>query len=351
MRASLTAPGTLALLIATSIAAGTATAATTSSSPYATGYAEQVIDVDDFDYDSDWQPADSPIQVRLVIHAGNTISIDMLGDAIYDWDDATVVLEGQPDMGLYEVDLGLNITSSLRFDLLGIEWEGEVGDPIEFMVEDLAPFLPYLLPGNPDSPLDVTTEVEKQTVVDYQAVDLLVASAAVQVAISGELNTWFETTSVTVTPDEVDGGAAELVYHDEPQPLALAEVEPLDLAGASAQLSGDIVFTPNLHAWPSVIVDVLGTEYTLAEFDIPIDLPVFEDSWLFEPEPLAFERPEPADPEDSANPDDTGAPDDTAGQGDDDKGCGCAAAPGGRAGLVAMAWLLLGAVLLRRRER
>ncbi len=327
---------------------GAALATTTSESPYTTGYAEQVIDVDDFDYDSDWQPADSPIQVRLVIHAGNTISIDMLGDAIYDWSDGTVVLEGQPEMGFYEVDLGLDIASYLRFDIMGIEWEGEVGDPIEFMVEDLVSFLPYLLPGNPSSPLEVTTEVEKQLVVDYQAIDLLVASASLQVSISGKLDTWFETTVVTVTPHEVDGGVAELVAYDEPQPLALLDVEPLEIAGADAQLSGDIVFEPDLHAWPTVVVEVLGSEYVLAEFDIPIDLPIVEDTWLFEPEELRFERPEPPEPVDTG---DTGLDDDT-GTGDDEDDepgrCGCTA--GATGGALGLGWLLLGLAAVRRRR-
>ena len=331
--------------------ASPALATSTSTCPYPTAYAEQVIDVDDFDYDSDWLPADSPIQVRLVIHAGNTIVIDMLGDALYDWSDGTVVLTGPPDMGSYAVDLGLSITSSLRFDLMGIEWEGEVGEPIEFLVEDWVAFEPYLLPGNPDSPLDVTTEVEKQTVVDYSALDLIVASASLQVAISGNLNTWFETTRVTVTPHGIDGGVAELLAWAEPQPLALEDVEPLDSAGATATLEGDVVFTPDLHAWPTVVVEIFGSETTLAEFDIPIELPVVEASWIFDPVDLLFERPEPPDDTgDSGEPDDTG---DTPDTGDDDvagkPGCGCAS--GGGAGLAGLAWLLLGAVALRRRRR
>jgi MYXO-CTERM domain-containing protein len=340
----------LAVLAWFGCVAAPAGATTTSVSPYPTAYSEQVIDVDDFDYDSDWQPADSPIQVRLVIHAGNTITIDMLGDAIYDWSDGTVLLEGQPDMGSYAVDLGLSITSSLRFDLMGVEWEGEVGEPIEFLVEDWVAFEPYLLPGNPDSPLDVTTEVEKQTVVDYSALDLYVASASLQVAISGNLNTWFETTRVTLTRHGVDGGVAELLAWAEPQPLALEDVAPLDSAGATAQLEGDVVFTPDLHAWPTVVVEVFGTETTLAEFDIPIELPVVEASWIFDPADLLFERPEPpVDTGDTGAEDDMGDTTDTGDtSGVDKPGCGCSS--GGGAGLAGLAWLLLGAAVLRRRR-
>jgi hypothetical protein len=333
----------LTLLPLLGLITGTAQATSEARCPYATAYAEQVIDVEDFDYDSDWQPADSPIQVRLVIHAGNTIALDMLGDAVYDWSAGTVVLEAEPEGGSYALDLGLSITSSLRFDLMGISWEGEVGDPIAFLVEDLVFFQPYLLPGNPDSPLDVTTEVEKQTVVDYSAVDLYVASASLQVALSGSLNTWFETLRVSLIPEGVDGGDAELTVADQPELLGLAEVEPLESAGATAQLEGDVLFTPDLHAWPSVVVELFGSEYTLAEFDIPIDLPTVEATWLFEPEPIAFERPEPIDPGDTGDTSDTGIEDVTI----DEPGCGCATRRG--AGALGFAWLLLGAVMLRRR--
>jgi MYXO-CTERM domain-containing protein len=321
---------------------GPATASELSVSPYATGYAEQVIDVDDFDYDSDWQPADSPIQVRLVIHAGNTISIDMLGDAVYDWSDGTVVLEGQPELGSYELDLGLGITSSLRFDLMGIEWEGELGEPIDFTIYDLVGFEPYLLPGNPSSPLDVTTEVEKQNVVEYDAIDIYVAAATLRVDISGSLNTWFETALVELVPLGVDGGVAQLVVHAEPQPLALPDVEAKEWADATAQLTGDIVFTPDLHAWPSVVVEIFGTEYTLAEFDIPIELPSVEDTWIFGPAELSFQRPEPPEPQDTGSAADTGE-DDPDGK---EPRCGCGTPGAGGAGL---AWLLLGLVALRRR--
>jgi MYXO-CTERM domain-containing protein len=336
-------------LAALALSAAPAAAETTSVSPYWTGYAEQVIDVDDYDYDSDWQPADSPIQVRLVVHAGNTIGLDMVGDALFDWSDGTVWIEAEPAMGSYEVDLGLFIGSYIRFDIMGIEWEGEVGDPIEFQVTDLVDFEPYLLPGNPDSPLDITTEVERQNVIDYDALDLYVASASLMVDLSGSLNTWFETTAVTVIPDGVDGGVASLEAYREPESLALQDVEPLEYADAQAQLEGDVVFTTDLHAWPSVVVDVLGTEYTLAEFDIPIELPAIEDHWIFDVEALSFQRPEPPpEPEDTGE---TGEDDDGDGDGGDDEGCGCAGAghPGG--GLLALAWLALGGALVSRRRR
>jgi uncharacterized protein (TIGR03382 family) len=330
-------------LIAALLLAPPARAETESASPYWTGYAEQVIDVDDYDYDSDWQPADSPIQVRLVVHAGNTISLEMLGDALYDWNAGEVWLEAEPAMGSYEVDLGLFIGSYLRFDILGIEWEGEVGEPIEFQITDLVDFEPYLLPGNPDSPLDLTTEVERQTVIDYDALDLYVASASLRVDLSGSLNTWFETTAVTVIPAELDGGAATLEAYREPGPMALLEVEPLEYADAQAQLEGDVVFTTDLHAWPSVVVDLLGTEYTLAEFDIPIELPSIEDHWIFDPEPLSFQRPEPPpEPEDSGE---------AGSDQDEEEGkerCGCAARTGPP---LALAWLLLGVALISRRRR
>ncbi|MFH1466761.1 MAG: MYXO-CTERM sorting domain-containing protein [Pseudomonadota bacterium] len=331
---------TTALLVAL-LTPGPLGAAEPASSPFETAYSEQVLDFDNFDYDSDWQPADSPIQVRLVAHLGNTIAIDMSGDALYDWDAAQVWLEGTQDGGFFSLDMGLEITVSLKFDILGIQYEGEVGDPVSFLVQDEASFDPYLLEGDPDRPLIVQTDVEKQNVVEYEAVDLYVASATVRVDVSGTLWTEFASDTVTVTP--ADGGAAVVVDAEpDPFPLAFAEAALEVPAEAEAQLEGQILFTPELTAWPSVVVDLLGTEYTLAEFELPIDLGEAAATWLFDPEPLSFARPAPA-PEDTGGPDDSGAGGPTVGE-----GCGCAA--GGAGGLLAGLLALLGAAARRRRH-
>ena len=316
------------LALAATLVTSPALATDTALSPYITSYEEQVLDVDDYDYDSDWVPEDSSIQVRLEVHAGNTIAIFMDGDAVYDWDAEAIDLEGALDGGLFELDLGLTITSSLRFDILGYGWEGEVGEPIDWWVYDEALFLPYLLEGNPDRPLEVYTEVPKETVVEYTAIDLYVASGTLRVDVSGELDTVFATNSVTVTP--LDGGEdALLVTEGTGTPLVFAEGE--DAAEAEAQLEGDVQFTPSLSAWPSVVIDLFGSEYTLAEFEVPLDMPAVEDVWTFEPEWLGFERPVPEDEHDDTA--DEGAGDDTGAIESGGKDCGCASTNRGVGGL------------------
>ncbi len=325
------------------LASPSAVASDEARSVYTTSFEEQVLDVDDYDYDSDWVPEDSSIQVRLEVHAGNTIAILMDGDAVYDWAGQAIDLEGALDGGLFEMDLGLTITSSLRFDLLGYEWEGEVGEPIDWWIFDEAWFQPYLLEGNPDRPLEVYTEVPKETVVEYTAIDLYVASGTLRVDVSGEIDTVFATTSVTATP--MDGGEpAVLVSEGSGTPLAFVESE--DLAEAEAQLEGDIAFSPSLSAWPSVVIDLFGTEYTLAEFELPLDLPAIEDVWVFEPEWLGFERPEPDD-----EIGDTGDEDDTGEVVTGGKTCGCASSSGGAGSLIGGLLFVLGLACVSRRRR
>ena len=315
---------------------------------YDTGYLEEVFDVENFDFDSDWIPAGSPIQVRLQIHAGNTLAIEMTGDATYDWDIQQLALWGDASGGLFTMDLGLTVTTSMRYDILGNQWEGVVGDPFEFWLNDSATFLPYLLEGNPDRPLVLSSEIEPQTIIDYPAVDVGIASASILIDISGVLDSAFAANQVTMTP--LDGGPAVDVVADETLvPLTFADGD--GPAEAQAQLAGDITFDSTVSLWPSVVVTLLMIDYELVQFELPLDLPGIDETWTFEPEIVTFERPEPEsdddDDEDDDSTDDDDNTDEYTAENESVNGCNCTVDP--RPPSAAMALVVGLAILWRRR--
>jgi hypothetical protein len=92
----------------------------------------QLVGLDDFSFDSDWFPTDSPVQLRLIVHAGNSVMISMPGEAEYDWANETIRFAGAADAGQVGFDIGFQIDSKIRFDVLGVQWESDILGPYDY---------------------------------------------------------------------------------------------------------------------------------------------------------------------------------------------------------------------------
>jgi MYXO-CTERM domain-containing protein len=300
------------------------------ASPYFTERLEQVLGFDDFDYDSDWVPGGSPIQVRLTAHAGNTIYVGMDGDALWSWEQGAFSVDGAVDGGDFEIDIGLNIEAQVRFDILGYTWEGDLMDPFGYGVFETALYDPYLLPGHPDRPAVIDADLPRETLADVPlGIDLIIASGTLHIEIGGHVHAELTGESVLL---EADQESALLVEHEGWAPMAAdPEVELTGQATLSTHLTADVLFL----LYPSVVITLLGTDYTLAEFEVPVELPPVDADWVFDPVDVAF----PAAPPDLGDDDDD---DDgiegEAGEGGGGRyssaGCRCTSAATGHGGLA-----------------
>lgn len=309
------------------------------TAPYFTERSEQVLGLDDFDYDSDWQPPDSPIQVRFVAHGGNTVHVGMDGNGVYDWSAGTVAFAGTTDGGDFDIDFGLEIESQVQFDILGVQWQGDLMDPISYGVFEALVFDPYLLAGHPHRPGIIETEIPPETVLDVPlGIDLIVASGSFQLAAGAEIYAELLGNSITV---EGELGTAIVDAWDLAVELGADPTSPLDVW---ATLEAYLYFEVTVLLYPSVVLSVLGTDYTLGELEIPIETPPVDETWTFEPVALSFPLP-PEEPSGSTQGDGGGGGGDSTTFSD----CGCSAASAsGEAGLLAA--LLLFVLVFRRRR-
>jgi len=306
---------------------------------------EQVLGVDDFDYDSDWLPAGSPIQVRMIAHAGNTVSVSMDGDALFSWEESAFSVEGAADGGEFTIDAGLDVQAQVRFDIAGYEWDGDLMDPFLYGIFESVVFTPYLLPGHPERPVVIDADLPRETLADVPiGVDLVVASGQLHIEIGGHVHA--ELVGDSMTLDAFDQGEAVLTEYGGQAPLAADPL--LDLEG-EATLAASLAIDITFLLYPSVVLTILGTDYTLAEFEVPVDAPPYDETWIFDPVPVAFAAPPPPE---AGDDDDAGVQGD-AGEGDDRgssrvSGCGCLAVDGAAGGSTLGIALLLGC---RRRRR
>jgi MYXO-CTERM domain-containing protein len=285
-----------ALLLAVGLAlAPGAARAEVAEHPFAPYHQQQLVGLDDFTLDTDWFPPDAALQLRLIVHAGNSVTIEMPGTAGYDWDAEAVGFTGTPGAGSFGVDIGVTLDAKVRFDVLGLQWESDIIGPYDYAVISMAEFTPYLLPGNPERPVAIDDTTDPVTFVSVPIVpDIVVAAGnldidayvSVQASLAGEA---IEVSTPTPGPP--------ITVTVEGQP------EPLDPGPGPEDLSTDgtlvcaLTTTPTVVLKPTLVMEILGQEFEVADIEIPVTLPPFDDLVRFDPLPLVFPRPPaPADP-------------------------------------------------------
>jgi uncharacterized protein (TIGR03382 family) len=291
-------------LVAASVPADAS--AVVESAPYFTSHEERVLAVDNFDFDSGWLPAGSPISVRLTAHAGNTVYIEMDGTAHYDWEVEAVSFEGLPEGGLLELDLGLETSAQVMFDILGYTWTGDLMDPILYGVFDELVFDPYLLMNHPGRPAILDTEMPRQDGFQIPlGIDLIVASGSIAVDIGGLIHAELTGEYIDVWDVESPTEVVSVTEYQEWAPMTpSSRGDPLvAMAALGVHLTADITFL----LYPQVIVTLLGTDYTLAEIEVPIPLPTVNQDYFMEPVELTFAPPPPPEEGDDDD-DDLGPP-------------------------------------------
>jgi hypothetical protein len=364
----------LALALPCAVLSGPA-AAEVAAATFAPSHAQQLVGLDDFTVDTDWFPMDAPLQLRLIVHGGNSVHIDMPGAGLYDWDAEEIAFAGDPGAGRLALDIGLELDAKIRFDVLGLQWESDIIGPYDYAVISEAMYTPYLLAGNPERPVTIDDQTDPVTFVSVPVTpDIIVAAGNLDID------------AYVIVAASLSGTAIEAAAADPPQlATVVAESESVDLlAGAGPgplAVAGTLVCAletaPTIVLKPTLVMEILGQEFEIADIEIPIALPPFADSIRFTPVAMSFPRPpEPAttgvdsegdshglsssDSEgDSDTPTGDGPPatDTTAGDPDssgeaggalppDDGGCACVARERGPYPLLSLALL----VLLRRRR-
>lgn len=344
-------------------------------------YKRQLLGLDDFTFDSDWFPKGGPIQLRLMAHAGNSVEISMPGEGHYDWDEEAIRFLGAPDAGSLRFDIGLQLDAKVRFDVLGLKWESDIIGPYDYAViaEDF--YTPYLLPGNLERPVVIDDETDPVTIVAVPVTpDILVAAGNLNIDIYAVLQGSLAGQRIEASADDPLATFATVTEEGALAPLSAGAGPSPDPFVVDGVLFCEFAATPTFVLKPTLVMEILGQEYEIADIEIPIKLPPFDETIRFDAVTMSFPRPPAPEPttgsdsegdshgmtggvdepttgaapgtdgtgEDSGSAADTdGAA--TAGQGPGiDDGCGCRSDSGpGSLALLA----LLGLAVPRRRRR
>ena len=376
----------LALALPVLIAAGSARGEQ-AVAPFAPVHEQMLVGLEDFTLDTDWFPMNAPLQLRLIAHGGNSVQIDMPGVGRYDWDSESIDFLGDPDAGRLGLDIGLTLDAKIRFDVLGLQWESDILGPYDYAVIAEDGFTPYLLPGNPERPVNIDDETDPVTFVSVPVTpDIIVAAGNLDIDAYVIVAATLVGDAIEATTTEPMAQLATVTAEGESVSL-LAGPGPLpDPLAVDGTLVCGLTTDITIVLKPTLVMEILGQKFEVADIEIPVDLPPFADAIRFAPITMSFPRPPPPPPDPTTGDGDshgnsssdsdsdsdsdselptTGEVNDTepesgtgisdsapgeAGGAGESEGCECDATPGHR-GPPLLALLLIGLATRRSRAR
>lgn len=274
---------------------------------------QQLVGLEDFTYDTDWLPMNAPLQLRLVAHAGNSVGITMPGRAAYDWDAGTIQYLGDPAAGTFDVDVGLSLDAKIRFDVLGQQWESDILGPYDYAVITATTYTPYLLFENPDRPLEISDQTDPVTFVSVPVVpDILIASGNLDIDAYLIIDASLACVQIEASTPAPNEQLITTTIEHQIKPLIPTDADPFV---ALATLVCSLKTEPTIVLKPTLVMSIFNQEFEVANIELPIKVPAFDDTIRFDPIALSFPRPAP--PPDSASDGDSNTGDLPTTDGDD----------------------------------
>lgn len=262
---------------------------------FAPSHHQQLVGLDDFTFDSDWFPMGAPLQLRLIAHGGNSVQIDMPGAGHYDWDAQTIGFTGDPGAGRLGVDIGFTLDALVRFDVLGLKWESDIIGPYDYAVIAEDSFTPYLLPGNPERPLVINDQTDPATLVSVPVTpDIIVASGNLNIDIYVIVEASLAGTAIEAASKDPELQLVTVVAEGEAVPLAAGPgplPDPLKIEGT---LICELRTAPTIVLKPTLVMTILGQDFEVADIEVPVAIPPFDDQVRFGPLAMSFPRPPPS---------------------------------------------------------
>lgn len=225
------------------------------------------------EYDTDWVPSGSPVQVRFYINSAGAAYTEMEAVSSLTWPEAlTQRVDGIPGTGWFALLTDLQIAAQVRYDVFGYSQTIDIWSEDIEMAEDVT-FDPLLLEGSPVTEVDVSTRAEDYPPISYP----WAVGAGVSVIFELE---YFPQARAQLTGIRLETGEAVLYYEGEEILLEVPEENPgwIDLSSvyfAWIDAGLDIVLKPNIE---------IGTpigDYELIAFEIPIELASVDEERAF----------------------------------------------------------------------
>ncbi|MBX3184156.1 MAG: choice-of-anchor D domain-containing protein [Polyangiaceae bacterium] len=236
-----------------------------------------------FDWDTNWIPSGSPLQVRFFVRVPAMTQVDLAGILQTDWPPALRHLTpGVRNGGYLMFDYGLEVGAQARVDTkvlgISIKWTGDIPffPQIDFHLKREKTFNSWAFDGSP--PASAFTDkfrLFSVNLLGLAGIPSQISKGGVALDVYGELSAVYTTHRIRVEPavrditDKGDSTTSEFA------------------GGAYAKFDvwpeGSVSYTGAIHLVPTFFIEVLGFDFDIPFIDYPIDFPLGAQEFVFDP--------------------------------------------------------------------
>ncbi|MEB2312862.1 MAG: hypothetical protein OZ921_08850 [Sorangiineae bacterium] len=239
-----------------------------------------------FDWDTDWIPSGSDLQVRFYVKVPADTTVRLNGQFVTEWPDPMTlsVLPGRN--AFLGFDYGLEVGAKARIDtkILGIHitWTGDIPyvPQVDFHLKGGTLFDPWAFAPNGASASAFTQSLKLFDVnlLGLVGIPSQISKGGIALNVKGELRATYTTERMMIAP----AGANETPITTEGGKVTRA------FAGGGfveydVWPEGKVHYDGALHLIPSFFVEALGYRLDLPIFDFPITVPLGDQAFVFDP--------------------------------------------------------------------
>lgn len=250
-----------------------------------------------FDWDTGWIPNGSDLQVRFFVKVPAETRVKLDGNLQTEWPPALRHLTpGLRNGGYLSFDYGLEVGAEARFDVsvLGVhvKWQGDIPfiPQVDFHLQRQKTFDSWAFDGSP--PAQAFTDEFRLLEVNLAGlagIPSQLGKGGVALDVYGELSAVYTTERIVVEPankdieDKGDSTSSDF------------------LGGAFAEFDvwpeGSVSYTGAIHLVPTFFIEVLGFDFDIPIIDYPIDFPLGDQKFVFDPVRVHVPLPDIPTPE------------------------------------------------------
>lgn len=242
----------------------------------------------DFDFDTGWVPANSPVQVRLVAKLHSRVQVELGGTLDATWPEPlTLTPKGTPALGRISVDEGVEVEAQGKFSVTvagkSYSWTGKLpGIPsVNLLGQSSQTFDPWAWKGQTPA-ASVSADTPTQKLAQISLTDSFIPIPGISGGFELDGAATFSATyaSLRIGFDEPNG-EKDVDLQNPATRLLLTRAPAVD---TSVFIHGELVRQVTLHFIPGFYFTILGKTFNLPIANIPLALPASA------PEPWDFDK-------------------------------------------------------------
>jgi hypothetical protein len=246
----------------------------------------------EWDFDTGWQPQNSPLQVHIWagVYANTRISLN--GAYVTSWEAEEAGLlalqtPGDPLGGFLSYHYGaeLGAQGAVHVTILGqqYDWVGDLPyvPQFDFQVEAKGEFDAWAFPPG----YSLASKTPQQKLAQISIADIIGASipgidGGFELDVAMELTATYTTTQIVMTEKEKPVLGGPITSEDGMSNMSYSGGPFTEVA---VHPEGLVDYDGTLHLIPAFYIELLGQNWSIPIADIPIAFPITQTQWSFDP--------------------------------------------------------------------